>query len=166
MARQTCEIEINATSTGNGQFTFTMAGDGVEQNGSHGQKLVFDKRHGMHKHDDHKIVFKLARGRSQIRFTRNLANVLWVAKVASATDPCPSNSAHIPGEFFAYKVNDDQDELSIINTNMARELLAFRLNFVPKGQDDISSGQQYIAYDPITDNRDGGLQIAIGGGNG
>ena len=167
MARKTCEIEINATPAGNGQFTFAMSGDGVEQNGANGQKLVFDKKkHGMHQRDDHKIVFKLVKGRNAIRFTRNLANVLWVAKVGNASAPCPDETAHVPGEFFAYKVNDDQDELSVINTNMKKggELLAFRLNFVPKGQDDISAGEQYIPYDPITDNRNGGFQIDIGGG--
>ena len=160
MARKTSKIEINATPAGNGQFAFTMAGDEVQKNGAKGQKLVFDKmKHKMHKDDDHKIVFSLEKGKGQIRFTRNLANALWVAKVEKADDPCPEEAAHLPGEFFAYKVNDDQDELSVVNTNMNKdELLAFRLNFVPKGKDDISAGEKYIAYDPITENQDGGVE--------
>jgi hypothetical protein len=167
MARKKSEITIDAKLEPSGAYTFEMSGKEVGNNGAKGQKLVFKKtEQEMHKHDDHQVVFKLGKGRDQIRFTRNLMNVLWVQKVDSPNDPCPASPAHLWGEYFAYEVNDDQDELHVVNTNMSPELLAFRLNFVPKGKDDISAGEQYIGYDPITENHNGGLQIGLGGGIG
>ena len=112
--------------------------------------------------DVHDIRFKLHnKDGADIRFTTNLVHVLWVNKVGNATAPCPDEPSHLPGEFFAFDVNDDQDELRVINTNMKpKHFLAFRLNFVPAGELDVPVAD-YIAYDPIGNNQNGGFPLIV-----
>jgi hypothetical protein len=118
--------------------------------------LDFDKT-GLYKEDDHEVAFWLVnRGGASVRFTTNLKHVMWVHKVTCEDQPCPSEPSFLPGEFFPYEVSKDQKSLRIINTNMERELVAFRLNFVPKGEKDVPV-DQYIAYDPIGRNQNGGM---------
>jgi hypothetical protein len=127
--------------------------------------ITFDKQiEQMKKHDNHEIIFELKRGSgANIAFPKNLVNVMWAKKVQTVNDPCPTSASHLPGEFFAVDVNDDQDELTIINTNMVRgEFIAFRINFVPKGVDDVLAGQPYpYSYDPIGGNQNGQYPLIV-----
>jgi hypothetical protein len=45
----------------------------------------------------------------------------------------------------------------VINRNMDVGLVAFRLNFVPDGTDDVPA-EEYIVYDPIGSNQNGPMR--------
>jgi hypothetical protein len=156
MPRKNCDVHVHAKRDKDGEYQFRMSGPLVHHSGGV-ERLRFNKHElEMAKDDEHLIKFKLHNeAGADIRFTTNLANVMWASKVGSVNEPCPSDTAHLPDEFFAEHVNDDQDELWVVNTNMDCELLAFRLNFVPNGQIDVETGQQYIGYDPICENQNG-----------
>jgi hypothetical protein len=162
MGRKTRTIDVIAADDGNGGVCFHMEENGkaVEKCGKKKdvERLVFSKTaEKMKKEDVHELLFKLQNKKgANVRFPTNRLNAMWVHKVADEDGPCPDDQKHLPGEFYAEEVSENQDRLTVINENMEPCLVAFRLNFVPAGEDGNGwAADEYIVYDPIGSNQNG-----------
>jgi hypothetical protein len=163
MGRKTRTIDVIAMGDGNGGVSFHMEENGKPVDkcgkGKTVERLVFSKTNEkMKKEDVHEILFKLRnKDGADVAFPTNRLNALWVHTVTDEDDPCPDCSAHLDGEFYAESVSDNQKRLTVINRNMDVGLVAFRLNFVPDGTDDVPA-EEYIVYDPIGSNQNGPMR--------
>jgi hypothetical protein len=162
MGRVSQHVDVIASGDGNGGVGFHMEENGARV-GKCGKKhdverLVFSKTASNMKKDDvHEVHFVLHNKKgANVRFPTSRLNAMWAHKVADEDDPCPDHDKHLDGEFYAEDVSDDQKRLTVINTNMDVGLVAFRLNFVPEGNDGAGwAADDYIAYDPIGSNQNG-----------
>jgi hypothetical protein len=160
MARYPRHIDIHAEMDG-AKVQFHMREDAKPVPKKNGVEcLVFDKgKHGMNKDDVHEVHFQLhAKGDCDIVFTANRRNVMWAEKVDSISNPCPCPGDCDPDpDFYVEDVSPNQKRITVINKNLEQQFFAFRLNFVHEGNDDVIAGDEYVPYDPITENQDGGL---------
>jgi hypothetical protein len=140
------------------EFKMLDGGKGTE-------RPIFDKRAEKMAPDDyHEITYTLVNGPGldSVRFAPSLDDVMWVVKGTDTQEPeCPET--RVPRNPDIYAVKSDGLTLTVHNLNPERALYAFTLNFVREGHDDL------IPYDPIYDNRNGGVKsdsnamLAIGG---
>lgn len=150
---------INVTAqTVNGKVEFTMSGNGVG-----GEQIVFNKNDtpNMKKNDRYDVTFTLIDETDlELRFVQWPTNspedgAMWVKVVTDPSDPtCPAPNSHLQ-QFKATDVTDTV--LTVKNKDNDIEYLKFALNFVPKNGNDSNPGE-YVQYDPIGDNQNGGLQ--------
>jgi hypothetical protein len=162
MARKSRTIHVIATGDDDGGVCFHMEENG-QPVGKCGMKksverLVFSKKaENMNKEDVHELHFRLHNKKgADVRFPTGRLNAMWVHKVDDEDDACPTEEKHLPGEFYAEEVSEDQERLTVINENMDPCIVAFRLNFVPDGEDGNGwAAHEYIAYDPIGSNQNG-----------
>lgn len=122
-------------------------------------KFVFHKdRHGMKKQDYHLVEFVLDdRTGEGLRFPEIPHDAMWVAKVDDPADPvCPTKDTKSDYDVLEpICVCDDGKRLIVRNDNPRHEQWAFTMNFVKAGEDD-NDADNYVSWDPITDNRNGG----------
>lgn len=135
-------------------YLFRMEEDGLQTS-----RLVFDKRKdNMPKSEHYKIEFKLHNTKgAKLRFSWNKEIVLWATEVFDPKgDECPPPGSKFEGLYVDPTVYPQDRVLTVINTNMSEQFFAFALNFVPEGTDE-GRDTQYICYDPIGENRNGGF---------
>jgi hypothetical protein len=115
--------------------------------------------------DYHEVVFTLKNGPGlkDLRFAPNIDDVMWVVKgTATEEPPCPKTRVPKHPDFYAVDPIEPL-QLTAHNLNPVRAFYAFTLNFERTGHADL------IPFDPIGDNRDGGLGksnnalLALGG---
>ncbi len=113
--------------------------------------ILFDKdKDGMKKVDHYRIRFDIDEfGNSQLRFTPNIDDVLWVQPGKS----CPESQCHMPGVFYVDAMDDDGEWIDVINMDMVKEELWFTLNLVDKSDPTCTN---YVPLDPGAGNQNGG----------
>lgn len=156
-------VTLNPNPTGpKDRYLFSMDdGKGATQ------ELTFNKtKDGMKKDDVYKIKFKLKnKAGADLRFSKDIAKVLWATPVAQKTDPCPSTDCYWDPIFYVDPKDPIKDlELTVTNTNPAIQLFKFGFNFLPPGKSDPLPNSEYEYYDPIGSNQNAGSSISIGGG--
>jgi len=130
----------------------------MEVDGRKTPQLVFDKdKENMPKAEHFKIEFKLHNTKgAQLCFSKRKDKVLWATEVFDPTgDECPPPGSSFDGLYVDPTAFPDDHLLKVINTDMHKQFFAFALNFVPEGTDE-GPDTQYICYDPIGENRNGG----------
>jgi hypothetical protein len=130
----------------------------MEEGGLSTNRLVFDKHHDdMAKDEQHKIHFKLHNTKgAQLCFAKDKDKVLWATEVFDPTgDECPCPGDSFDGLYVDPTVYPQDRVLTVINTNMKKQFFAFALNFVREGEDE-GRDTQYVCFDPIGENRNGG----------
>src|SRR4051794_13110929 len=141
MARVTRNINIIIEKDDSGKPCFRMEekGDALVRNAKGVECIRFNKHdEKMDKNDHHEVQFKLVdKDGADLVFTQNRDNVMWAKIVPEIDDDCPDSGQWLAGKFYAEKVFGEQKHLTVINTNMDQEYVAFRLNFVPKGEFDV-----------------------------
>lgn len=153
-------IDVTA-ETVNGKVEFTMSGNGVG-----GEQIVFNKNDtpNMKKHDRYLVTFTLIdKTNLQLRYVQWPTNkpedgAMWAKVVTDPSDPsCPAPNSHLQ-QFKATNVTNTV--LTVKNKDDDIEYFKFALNFIPKNGDD-SKPNEYVQYDPIGDNRNGGLENKV-----
>lgn len=139
---------VEIVPTGGGDFEMV-------ENGNQTQTLVFDKTHDridgkkMKKDQSYKIEFTLDEN-GPYKFVDDEDDVMWVAKGDEKAPPaCPTSSCGDP-EFEVLSVSDY--ELKIRNKDSDKCMFKFVINMV-------DANGNTVRYDPIYDNRNGGLRI-------
>lgn len=114
-------------------------------------------RHGMTKHDYHLVEFVLDdRTGDELRFPSTPHDAMWVIGADEGASACPDESSVSDYEVIEpICVCDDGHRLIVRNHNPKVERWAFSLNFV-QGQNDESNSGQYVRWDPIIHNQNGG----------
>jgi hypothetical protein len=162
MKRVPRNISIILEKDDSGQPIFHMEeeGKGLMRNAKGIECITFNKHdEKMDKHDHHEVHFKLVdKGNVGLVFCNDRDNVMWAKVVPEIDDDCPDSEQWLEGKFYAEKVHGEQKHLTVVNTNMKQEYVAFRLNFVPKGEFDVPP-DEYVAYDPIGQNQNGGFPM-------
>jgi hypothetical protein len=107
----------------------------------------------MSRDDHHYVEFTLEdRTSKKLRFPVNPKHAMWVINgqnCPTATDTCVYDTVEPLAVF-------DGDTLLAVNLNRVKgKQLGFALNFVKDGDDDTDPAN-YIPWDPIINNRDGG----------
>lgn len=164
MARVAKNITILAEKDDDGKVHFHMKENGVllTRNANGLECIVFDKKkERMDKNDHHEVHFKLdPRSNAEVVFCGSRTNVMWAKYVDSIDGDCPDEAEWLEDVFYAERVYGEQKHLTVINTNMEPKFVAFRLNFVPEGEFDVPP-DEYIAYDPIGNNQNGGFPMIV-----
>jgi len=135
-----------------GSVSFSMTGAGVS-----GEKIEFDKNttNGMKKSEHYLVAFTLDDNTGLgLRYVRPKDDAMWVKVVADPDDPtCPAPHLNLP-QFKA--INCTDTVLTVRNKDEIREYLKFALNFIRSNGND-KNPAEYVQYDPIGDNRNGGV---------
>lgn len=122
-------------------------------------KFAFHKdHHGMRKQDYHLIEFVLDdRTGDQLRFPDAPHDAMWVARVEDMANAlCPGKET--PSDYEVLEpicVCDNGLRLIVRNENPRKEQWSFTMNFVKAGQSS-DDADNYVSWDPITDNHNGG----------
>ena len=147
-------VRLMATKDGSGSVHFSP-----ESHVWSDSKFVFHKdHHGMRKQDYHLVEFVLDdRTGEGLRFPDTPHDAMWVAKVDNPADPtCPGKDT--PSNYHVLEpicVCDDGKRLIVRNDNPRKEQWSFTMNFVKEGEDH-ANVDEYVSWDPITDNHNGG----------
>lgn len=153
-------VRPNPTPTGpKDQYLFSMDEGKGDTN-----ELTFNKtKDGMKSNDVYSIKFKLKnKDGAALRFSKDPSKVLWAKPVASKTDACPNNDCFMDGVFYVDPNSSIKDEeLTVINTDPAVQLFKFAFNFLPPGKSDPLPNSDYVYYDPIGNNENGGIGKSI-----
>jgi len=120
----------------------------------------YKTNNGMHGDEFYLIEFSLTDDTKHpardLKFVSDLAHVVWT-KITNDPNEClnswPGNSY---SEFQAISV-PTSDSLIVLNLDSQQQLFAFALNFV-SGLDSDSDPANFITYDPIGENRNGGVR--------
>lgn len=149
----TVHIHVRPDSNSQNGYAFEM-----KENGSTKNRLVFDKNQdNMPKTENYRVDFQLHNEKgANLRFSSLADKAMWAKPIANPSDPCPDSECHMPGIFYLDPANPIEDrKISVINTDLTHQLFAFAMNFVPEGTVE-GPDTQYICYDPIGENRNGG----------
>lgn len=117
--------------------------------------LTFNKFsfNGMKKVDLHYVEFILDdRTQKDLRFPYNPQDAMWVVNGTT----CPASDANCKYDTVVPLAVIGGETLLVINVNGKGKKLSFRLNFVEDGDDDTDPSNYYY-WDPIINNRDGGI---------
>lgn len=148
------KVKVLAEKNSKGEVEFQMDSD---LKGSDAD-VVFDKtKDKMPKRDFYLVEFDLDDDTGlDLEFAPDPRNALWVA-VGTETEapPCPENPSH-SDEFYAVGIGQSGKRLTVRNDNETKAKFSFSLNFL-KGGADPEDPNSYVRYDPIGDNRDGGV---------
>lgn len=120
------------------------------------QLLIFNKTtDNLKKVDHYRIRFTIKQfNQSPLRFTPNLADVLWVKK-GSGSSSCPTSACHeMPDMFWVDKMDKDGEYIEVINMDLKSEDFWFTLNLVAKSN---PTGTNYVPVDPGGGNQNSGL---------
>ena len=149
-------IDVTANLV-DGKVKFSMSGNGVG-----GEQIQFNKDNtpNMKKNEHYIVTFTLIDNTGlELRYVQWPNNspedgAMWVKVVTDPSDPtCPAPNSHLQ----QFKAKDVKDTvLTVKNKDDDIEYLKFALNFIPKNGND-SNPAQYVQYDPIGDNRNGGI---------
>lgn len=147
------DIYVEPDSSSANGYRFWMEEDKVETS-----TLVFNKdTDKMKKSDNYKIEFKLHnQNGAKLCFSKDKSMVLWAMAATGAPEGAcpPANSSH--SGFYVDPASYIEDRLlTVINTDMTVEDIAFALNFLEEGTKD-DPNANYICYDPIASNQNGG----------
>jgi hypothetical protein len=150
------DITIKPFRTASGKIDFHM----FEGNSTHPtDTLVFDKtKDGMKKSDVYDIDFTLENAADTnlafLNDPNNKNECMWVAKGSKTAPPAcpPGQMTH--GEFNVTAVSDLS--LTVENQDLNECKYKFVLCFVDK-----DDGNKVVRYDPIYDNKNGGLQSGV-----
>lgn len=137
-----------------GEVVFSMNGNGV--GGPENEEIEFDKNksNGMKKKDRFLVRFNLDDQTGwDLRYVKPKERAMWAKVVSKVDDPCPKQGDKL-GQFKAVQRIDDA--LIVRNNDDDQELIKFALNFIRDDGDD-KDPSQYVQYDPIGDNRNGGV---------
>jgi len=118
--------------------------------------LIFNKtKDDMHKVDHYRIRFDIRGfGGSNLRFTPNIQDALWVKK-GTGPGNCPTSAIHdLADTIWIDEMDPDGEWIDVINMDMRVEEFWFTLNLVPKNNPTSTS---YLAVDPGGGNQNGGL---------
>lgn len=110
----------------------------------------------MRKKDRHLVEFTLVDDRTTtgIRFPQNPKNAMWVVNQARCPGPMDTCQYNVMRPLAVI----DEDTLLAVNFNETKaEKFGFTLNFVRTNTADDTNSENYICWDPIGDNQDGGL---------
>jgi hypothetical protein len=154
-------VDIHARPDGNGGYDFKMKEGGADKT-----RLVFDKtQDNMPKNEDYRVFFKLHNEQNaDLRFSSIPAKVLWAKPIADPSEPCPNCESYMDGIFYLDpSATIEKRQITVINTDPTQQLFAFAMNFVPDGTVE-GPDTQYIWFDPIGDNRNGGFTPPSPGG--
>jgi hypothetical protein len=148
-----CTVEVIATQDSTAPHGVRFEIESDHKGGK--DLLVFDKTHdGMKKHDSYRVEFDLDdKTTFKLQFAPSLADAIWVSPGSQQAPPCPTQKCD-NGEFTPVDVS--KKKLTVVNLDSSVEKMAFTLRFLKEG-DDPSNPANYIPFDPITDNRDGGI---------
>jgi hypothetical protein len=152
MADIPIDITVTAASNETGGATFSMSGPNVN-----GDQIEFnkDKINGMKKKEHFIVLFTLVDNSGlNLRYVKPKENSMWARVVQNVIGNLCPPQGQTPHQFRATGVTDNT--LTVRNKDDDRELIMFALNFIPHGGND-SDPSQYVQYDPIGDNRNGGL---------
>ena len=151
-------INIVATADASAPHGVSFA---MEENGVNVTTLLFDKTADkMKKWDEYHVHFHLVNQPGvDLWFTDNLDNAMWAYSDTAAPPPCPPPpGSSMKNEFDVINLDKDQMTLNVRNKDTNREWLTFCFNFLPNGQKDDPT--QYVPYDPIGQNTDGGSRFS------
>jgi hypothetical protein len=134
------------------------------QGGHDKTELIFNKDNekiGGQKmnHKDHFLVEFVLDNRymPNLLFPPNPMNALWVnSGPPPGPPPCPTSAAY-NDEFYAVGVDPSGGSLTVRNDDTKIEVINFTLRLLPMGADPRDQGN-YVAYDPIGQNQDGGVR--------
>ena len=149
-------VNVTAELIG-GNVTFSMNGIGVG-----GELIDFNKDNtpNMKKREHYIVTFTLIDNTGlELRYVQWPAKspedgAMWVKVVTDPNDPtCPAPNSHLH-QFKAISVTNSV--LTVRNKDMNEEYLKFALNFIKKDGND-NNPAEYIQYDPIGDNKNGGI---------
>ncbi len=118
--------------------------------------LIFNKStNNMRKVDHYRIRFEIKQfNQSPLRFTPNLADVLWVKK-GTTSSSCPTSACHeMPDTFWVDEMDSDGKWIDVINMDLKSEEFWFTLNLVDKNN---PTGMNYVPVDPGGGNQNSGL---------
>ncbi len=117
-------------------------------------ELVFDKsKNNMKKADHYLIEFDLDdKSGLSLRFAPNPMEAFWV-KMDSTE--CPK-AASYSNEVYAVGIDKSGEKLTVRNEDSRCAMFAYALRFLKKGADP-NDPANYIPFDPIGDNRNGGV---------
>lgn len=153
-------VKPNPNPTGpKDQYIFSMD-DGKGST----DELVFNKtKDKIPKNESYTIKFKLKNKEgAALRFSKDSNKVLWAKPVALVTDPCPDSDCYMNGIFFVDPNSTIKDEeLTVINTDPDVQLFKFAFNFLPPGKEDPLPNDEYVYYDPIGNNQNGGYPLSF-----
>lgn len=148
------QVPVTATKDG-GETRFNAGSDlWDEPSGA----LHFHKdRHGMSKEDYHLVEFVLDdRTGERLHFPSTPHDAMWVIRAEHGEDTCPDKNSVSDYEVIEpICVCDEGNRLIVRNHNPKVERWAFSLNFVKAGADE-SDADQYVRWDPIIQNQNGG----------
>jgi hypothetical protein len=146
------DIFVEPDSSAASGYSFCM-----EEDGKGVSILVFNKDiDHMKKSEDYKIEFKLHnRKGADLVFSKIEDKVLWAMAIPAPSDVCPPPGSAFPGLYVDPTAFPDDNVLTVINEDKTVQHFAFALNFVPRGQVE-EPGTQYVCYDPVGSNQDGG----------
>jgi len=114
--------------------------------------------HGMSKQDFHLVEYVLDdRTGEGLKFPSVPHDAMWVAAIEDPDRPvCPGKDTKSDYSVLEpISVCDQGQRLIVRNENPRREQWAFTLNFVKGGADE-RDVDDYVSWDPITDNHNGG----------
>jgi hypothetical protein len=149
------DIFVEPDTTASCGYLFRMEEDGLQTS-----RLVFDKhKDNMPKAEHYKIAFKLHNTKgAKLQFSKMKDKVLWATEVFEPNgDECPPPGSSFDGLYVDPATYIQDRVLTVINTDMHEQFFAFALNFVPEGTDQEGPGTQYVCFDPIGENRNGGF---------
>ncbi|MEO7364839.1 MAG: hypothetical protein ABIW03_00800 [Sphingomicrobium sp.] len=147
-------VTVEASKDSNGKITFEMLEKGKKTG-----TLTFDKdKDKMKKKDNYDIHFDLVNqdglNLEFLQDSQNVQNVMWVAKgTATAPPACPPSQTSDP-EFTVTSVT--ASTLDVTNTDQDQCMYKFALNFIDTG-----NGNKAEQFDPIYDNKNGGINRSI-----
>lgn len=150
------DVTIKPFRTPNGKIDFQMF-EGKSKQPT--DTLAFDKtKDGMKKSDVYDVYFTIENAPdTNLIFLDDPANkdeCMWVAKGSKQQPPaCPSNRMSDP-EFTITSISDLS--LTVENKDLVECKYKFVLSFVDKDE-----GNKVVRFDPIYDNKNGGLQSGV-----
>jgi hypothetical protein len=151
-----CKVRVTANSDPREpqgvKFDFTS-----DKKNSRG-RLEFDKKvDSMPKADFYEVEFDLDdQSGLKLRFPSDVKEAMWTSDGSQGGVPSCPESAHHNNEFRATGVNGNGSKLTVRNDDSRVENIAFTLRFLPDGKDS-SDPRNFIHYDPVVENRNGGL---------
>jgi hypothetical protein len=150
------QVAIRATKNPTGEVHFEPESEVWRD--SHGHFSFHKDEHGMRKHDFHLVEFVLDdQTGDALKFPSVPHDAMWVVKVDDPDHPkCPDKNTESDYEVMEpICVCDGGERLIVRNDNPRSEQWAFTLNFV-KDADRLADNDQYVSWDPITQNNNGG----------
>lgn len=133
---------------------FSIASALKQQNG----ELLFDKKADKLKTADHyQVEFELKdRTQFKLSFPDDPAAAIWVSAGRQDCAPeCPTEQCRNE-EVYGVEVCDSGKKLAVRNNNSKKEWVAFTLRFI-KGSGPTDESPSYLLFDPIIQNKNGGI---------